>query len=70
MRQPDYRVHTVTYPGTHHGVDSPSSKLRLRPDVWNPSAAGKRGAHVGAHQPSRLKAIEDTKAYLDRQLGR
>jgi len=70
MRQQGYPVQTITYPGAHHGFDSPSSELRLRPDVWNPSAAGKRGAHVGTHQASRLKAIEDTKAFLDRQLGR
>jgi len=38
--------------------------------MWNPSASGERGAHVGTHEPSRARAIADTKAYLDAQLAR
>ena len=70
MQRRGYAVQTVTYPEAHHGFDSPNTRLRLLPNVWNPSANGERGAHVGTNEAARAKAIADTKAYLDRQLAR
>jgi len=70
MQRRGYAVQTITYPEAHHGFDTPNSKVRVLRNVWNPGAEGERGAHVGTHEPSRAKAIADTKAYLDRQLAR
>jgi len=70
MQRRAYAVQTIIYPEAHHGFDSPNTKLRVLPNVWNPSASGERGAHVGTHEPSRATAIADTKAYLDAQLAR
>ena len=70
MQREGYAVRTLTYPEAHHGFDSPNTRLRLLPNVWNPRAEGERGAHVGTNEAARAKAIADTKAYLDRQLVR
>jgi dienelactone hydrolase len=70
MQRRGHAVQTVTYPQAHHGFDSPNTRLRLLPNVWNPAAKGERGAHVGTHPQARAKAIADTKMYLDSHLGR
>jgi dienelactone hydrolase len=59
----------VVYPGAYHGFDSPGGRITYRPDVYNPRAPGGRGAYVGGHEPSRLKAIEDVNRFLDRILA-
>jgi dienelactone hydrolase len=60
----------VVYPGAYHGFDAPGGKITYRANVYNPRAPGGRGAYVGGHEPSRLKAIEDVNRYLDRILAR
>jgi dienelactone hydrolase len=61
-----FPVTTIVFPGAHHGFDQPGGAVRFLPNVYNPRAPGERGAHVGAHEPSRLKAIDETKRFLDR----
>ncbi len=46
------------YEGAHHGFDSPSGVVRLRPDVRNPTSPTGWGATVGGNPEARLKAIE------------
>lgn len=70
MQRLGYPVRTITYPDAHHGFDDPGARVHPLPKVWNPNVPGERGAHVGSHEPSRRRAIEDTRAFLDRQLAR
>jgi dienelactone hydrolase len=63
-------VTTISYPGAHHGFDAPNTKLRFLPNAYNPAAPGERGAHVGTHEPSRLKAIADTRRFIEQQLAK
>jgi dienelactone hydrolase len=70
MQRRGYAVQTLTYPEAHHGFDSPNTKVRELPAVWNPNAKGERGAHVGTHPQARAKAIADTRAYVDSHLVR
>lgn len=70
MQRAGLPVHTIIYPEAHHGFDAPDTKLRVLPNVYNPRAPGERGAHVGTHEPSRIKAIADTKRFVDQQLAR
>lgn len=60
----------IVYPGAYHGFDSPGGRIIYLPRVFNPRAPGGRGAYVGGHEPSRLKAIEDVNRFLDRNLAR
>jgi dienelactone hydrolase len=63
-------VAMIAYAGAHHGFDAPNAKLRFLPNVYNPAAPGGRGAHVGTHEPSRVKAIADTQRFVEQQLSR
>jgi dienelactone hydrolase len=63
-------VATVTYPGAHHGFDAPNTTVRFLPNVYNPTVPGERGAHIGTHEPARLKAIADTRQFVEQQLSR
>jgi len=54
----------IVYPGGYHGFDSPGGKVTWLPNVYNPRAPGERGAYVGGHEPSRLKAIDDVNRFL------
>jgi dienelactone hydrolase len=60
----------IVYPGAYHGFDAPGGRVIYRPNVYNPRAPGGRGAYVGGHEPSRLKAIEDVNRFLDRNFSR
>lgn len=70
MQRAGLPVEAIIYPEAHHGFDAPNVKLRLLPKVYNPRAPDERGAHVGTHGPSRIKAIADTKKFIDQQLAR
>lgn len=70
MQLRSFPIETILYPEAHHGFDSPDGKLRLRANVYNPNAPGECGAHVGPHEPSRMKAVADTKRFIDQQLAR
>lgn len=70
LQRQGYSVKTITYPEAHHGFDSPNTKVQLLPNVWNPNAPGERGAHAGTHEPSRIRAINETKAFLDQHIAR
>ena len=65
-----FPLRTVVYPGAHHGFDAPSAAVRMLPNVYNPGAPGGRGAHVGTHESSRRAAIEETRLFVQSQLGR
>jgi dienelactone hydrolase len=58
----------IVYPGAYHGFDSPGGKVTYLPKVYNPRAPGERGAYVGGHEPSRLKAIDDVNRFIDSNL--
>ncbi|MGH8642041.1 MAG: dienelactone hydrolase family protein [Burkholderiales bacterium] len=58
----------VVYPGGHHGFDNPGNTITALPNVYNPRAPNQRGAHVGGHEPSRLKAIADLDRFVDQML--
>jgi dienelactone hydrolase len=60
----------IVYPGGHHGFDNPGNKIVALPNVYNPRAPDQRGAHVGGHEPSRLKAIADLDRFVDQMLVR
>jgi dienelactone hydrolase len=70
MQRTSLPVATIVYPEAHHGFDAPNANLRLLPDVYNPKAPGESGAHVGTHELSRLKAIADTRRFIEQQLAR
>jgi len=57
----------IVYPGAYHGFDSPGGKVTFLPKVYNPRASGERGAYVGGHEPSRLKAIDDVNRFIDQK---
>jgi dienelactone hydrolase len=59
-----FPVQTIVYPGAHHGFDQPGGQVRFLPNVYNPGSPGGRGAHVGTHEPSRLKAIDQTRQFI------
>ncbi len=55
----------TAYPGAHHGFDTPKSPVRYRDTVLNSSKPGGCcGAHVGTHDPARLRAIDDVQNLL------
>jgi dienelactone hydrolase len=60
----------IVYPGGHHGFDNPGNTIVELPNVYNPRAPNQRGAHAGGHEPSRLKAIADVNAFVERTLAR
>ena len=60
-----FPVQTITYPGALHGFDAPAMPVRHLPNVYNPQVPGERGARIGTHEPSRLKAIEETKRFIE-----
>jgi len=62
-------VTMIVYPGAYHGFDSPGGKVTYLPKVYNPRAPGERGAYVGGHEPSRLKAIDDVNRFIDSNLS-
>jgi dienelactone hydrolase len=65
-----FPVTVVVYPGAYHGFDHPGQRLVLLPNVYNPRVPGERGAHVGTDQPSRLKAIDETKRFVELNMAR
>jgi dienelactone hydrolase len=65
-----FPARTVVYPDAHHGFDEPGRSVRRLPGVYNPRATNERGAHFGTHEPSRLAAIGEIRAFLGSQLGR
>jgi len=65
-----FAVATILYPEAHHGFDTPGSPVRFLPRVYNPASPGGRGAHVGTNEPARLKAIEDTRRFVERYMTR
>jgi dienelactone hydrolase len=62
------KVQIVTYPNAHHGFDAPVGEVRFVPNVWNPTAPGERGAHVGPNPQARLAAIGDVQRFVNQQL--
>lgn len=62
------QMQTITYPDAHHGFDQPSGSVRLLANVYNPNAAGERGAHVGPHPAARLAAIEEVQQFVRKSL--
>ena len=65
-----FQVKTVAYPGARHGFDSIRTPVRLVPNVHNPLSQTGRGAWVGGHEPSRLKAVDEVKRFVDSQQRR
>jgi dienelactone hydrolase len=57
----------TTYPGSHHGFDSPGDKVVLRSDVPNGVHPGE-GVHVGANPAARTAANEQVRAFLRERL--
>ena len=57
----------TTYPGSHHGFDSPGDKVVLRSDVPNGVHPGE-GVHVGANPTARTAANEQVRAFLRERL--
>jgi len=70
LKNSPFPLTVVVYPGAHHDFDHPSLRLRTLPNVYNPGAPGDRGAHVGTHEPSRLKAIDETKRFVELNMAR
>ncbi len=70
LKQAGASIEVIVYPDAHHGFDAPNTPVRLLPNVYNPRAPGERGAHVGTNEPARIKAIADTRQFVDRQLAR
>lgn len=66
LKSARFPVQTITYPGAMHGFDAPATPVRYLPNVYNPWVPGERGAHVGTHEPSRLKAVEETRRFIER----
>lgn len=64
LRHVPFPLETITYPEAHHGFDQPGGVVRRLPNVFNPAAPGSRGAHIGPHHPSRLKAIEQVQLFV------
>jgi dienelactone hydrolase len=64
-RGADLRV--TTYPGSHHGFDSPGDKVVLRSDVPNGMHPG-QGVHVGANPAARAAANDRVRAFLHERL--
>ncbi len=60
-----FPVKTIVYPGARHGFDAIATPVRYLPNVHNPLSPTGRGSWVGGHEPSRLKAIDDTKSFVD-----
>ena len=69
LKQRGTPIEIIIYPEAHHGFDAPNTPVRLLPNVYNPRALGQRGAHIGTNEPARLKAIADTKQFVDLQLA-
>jgi dienelactone hydrolase len=69
LRHSKFPPAIVVYPGGHHGFDNPGNKVTELPNVYNPRAPNQRGAHVGGHESSRLKAIADLDRFVDRVLA-
>ncbi|MEW6720436.1 MAG: dienelactone hydrolase family protein [Thermodesulfobacteriota bacterium] len=58
-------VEVKSYPGAHHGFDSPGSKVRLREGL---ALAPGGSAHVGENPAARLDALERVPEFLERHL--
>ena len=70
LKQAGVQIEVIIYPDAHHGFDSPNTPVRLLPTVYNRHVPGERGAHVGTNEPARLKAIADTRQFVDQQRAR
>ncbi|HEU0200178.1 MAG TPA: prolyl oligopeptidase family serine peptidase, partial [Burkholderiaceae bacterium] len=69
MQSQGLPVQTITYAGAHHGFDAPgNAAVRYLPRVFNPAAAGERGAHIGPDPHARRAAIEQVKGFVEGQL--
>ena len=66
LKSARFPVQTIVYPDAMHGFDAPATPVRRLPNVYNPRVPGERGAHLGTHEASRLKAIEETRRFLER----
>ncbi len=66
LKSARFPVRTIVYPDAMHGFDAPATPVRRLPNVYNPRVPGERGAHIGTHEASRLKAIEETRRFLER----
>ncbi|HEY3065363.1 MAG TPA: dienelactone hydrolase family protein [Methylomirabilota bacterium] len=65
-----FPVTVVIYPGAHHDFDYPGLRFHYLPNIYNPAAPGERGGHAGVDEPSRLKAIDETRRFVDANLAR
>ena len=61
------QVEIDVYEGAHHGFDRIDGKVRVRPEVRNPSSPTGWGATVGPHPEARRKAFERVTAFLESQ---
>ncbi len=62
-------IEIVVYRGAHHSFDSPSSRVRYRPEVRNRNKPGGCcGATVGSHAEARDKARQQVTRFLARHL--
>ncbi len=62
-------MHIIVYPGAHHSFDSPSSRVRYRPDVRNRNKPGGCcGATVGTNPEARDDARRQVARFLARHL--
>ena len=58
-------VEIDVYPDAHHSFDRVGTRIRYRPDVYNPSKEGGRGATVGPNPAAREKSIARATAFLE-----
>lgn len=65
LRRDGREVAIDTYPGAHHGFDSPTGSVHQRRIN---SGGGERTVHVGAHPQARAAAIRRTKDWLRARL--
>lgn len=70
LQHAPFPVTTIVYPGAHHGFDARGGAVRWLPNIYNPGMPGERGAHVGAHEPSWLQAVDATDRFLAQHLAR
>lgn len=61
------KVMVNVYPGSYHGFDHPSARVRLRTDVPNGVRRGE-GVHVGSNAKAREQAYAAVFDFLEREL--